>query len=191
MYGGEWVLEMSDSRLVRKCLEGHTGFFEELVKRYKKLVYSIVLRYLRDRQDVYDASQEIFIRVYRSLSRYNPEYRFSTWVASISTNYCLDLLRKKRVDTVPVEEIEIMADDRFTPESAVIDMEKRKMISDAINELPKKYREPIVLFHSKGLSYQEISEQLRQPMSIVKNRIYRARHMLRRKLLPLRREEAL
>lgn len=184
-------MEASDYELIQQCLSGRRECFEELVTRYKKLVFSIVYNFIHDREEVNDISQEVFIRIYKSLDRYNPEYKFSTWASKISTNLCLDILRKKKVDSTPIEEIEGMASGAETPEMSYINKERSEQIRKAILDLPEKYRIPIVLFHQNGLSYEEITRVLNEPMTIVKNRLYRARLMLKEKLMPGRKEEAL
>lgn len=170
---------------------GKQEAFEELVARYKKLIYSVVYNMIPDKQEVNDISQEVFIRIYRSLDKYNPEYRFSTWSVRIATNLCLDVLRKKRIDSTPMEEIEGLSKENDTPEDRYISKERTLRIRKAIESLPEKYRMPIVLFHQNGLSYEEITEVLNEPMTIIKNRLYRARLMLREKLMRDRKEEVL
>ena len=182
---------ISDLELVQKCLAGSQESFEELVNRYKKLIYSVVYNMMPDKQEVGDISQEVFIRIYKSLNRYNPEFKFSTWSVRIATNLCLDMLRKKKLDSVPIEEIGDVSGGSGTPEDSYISKERSRRIRQAINELPDKYRTPIILFHQNGLSYEEIMKVLNEPMTIVKNRLYRGRLMLRDKLSPERKEEVL
>ncbi|RCX13548.1 RNA polymerase sigma-70 factor (ECF subfamily) [Anaerobacterium chartisolvens] len=189
--GGESGLEATDLELVQRCLSGEQEAFAEIVARYKKLIYSVVYNIINDKQEVNDAAQEVFLRIYKSLDRYNPEYKFSTWSAKIATNLCLDILRKKKLDHVPIEEIKEVSSRLDTPEDEYINKEKSSIINQAVSELPDKYRIPIVLFHQNGLSYEEITEILKEPMSIVKNRLYRARLILREKLMPRRKEEVL
>lgn len=184
-------MEATDFELVQSCLAGRQECFEELVARYKKLVYNIVYNFINDREEVSDISQEVFIRIYRSLDRYNPEYKFSTWAAKISTNLCLDILRKKKLDCKPLEDYEGMASSSDTPESRCINRERSEQIKKAITDLPEKYRVPIILFHQNGLSYEEMTTVLNEPMTIIKNRLFRARHMLKDKLMNDRKEEAL
>lgn len=184
-------MEVSDYELIQQCLSGKQECFEELVRRYKKLVYSVVYNLINDKEEVNDISQEVFIRIYKSLDRYNPEYKFSTWAAKISTNLCLDKLRKKKVDSAPLEEIEDVASSTDTPETSYINKERSEQIRKAIAELPEKYRVLIVLFHQNGLSYEEMTRVLNEPMTIIKNRLYRARLMLKEKLMPAGKEEAL
>jgi RNA polymerase sigma-70 factor (ECF subfamily) len=184
-------LELSDYELIQKILAGDSDLFSELVTRYKKLIYSVVYNMIHDSQEVGDISQEVFIRIYKALDRYNPEYKFSTWSVRIATNYCLDLLRKKKLDMVPIDDVSHVPNTKDTPETNFIRKEQSRMIKAAIDELPEKYRVPIILFHQNGLSYDEITKILNEPMTIVKNRLYRARLLLKDKLLGYRKEEVL
>lgn len=184
-------MEATDTELVKACLEGSQEAFSELVTRYKKLVYSVVYNMAADKQDVNDIAQEVFIRIYKSLDRYNPEFKFSTWAVKIATNLCLDIRRKRKVDAVPIEEIEAMPTANDTPEAKYIKKEETRRIEKAISELPDKYKVLIVLFHQKGLSYEEMTKVLNEPMTIIKNRLYRARLMLREKLVAGGKEEVL
>jgi RNA polymerase sigma factor (sigma-70 family) len=189
--GGEKGLELTDYELIQKCLAGRQEYFEDLVTRYKKLIYSVVYNMINDKEEVNDISQEVFIRIYKSLDRYNPEFKFSTWSVRIATNLCLDILRKKKVDSTPIEEIEDFSDRTDTPEAKYLEKEKSEKIRKAIAGLPEKYRTPIILFHQNGLSYEEMTRILNEPMTIIKNRLYRARLMLREALMPDRKEEVL
>lgn len=170
--------EMQDYEVVRLCLDGRTECFETLVDRYQKLVYSLAWSYLKDPQLAEDASQEAFAKAYRHLASYNPKYRFSTWIARITANTCTDLLRKRR-DVCPIEEAFEVTDPEATPEQQVIGRETRDRLETLINQLNPKYKEPLMLYHLSGMTYEEIAEYLKVPMSIVKNRIFRARKMLR------------
>ena len=89
-------MELTDYEIIQKCLSGRQEYFEELVTRYKKLIFSVVYNMINDKEEVSDISQEVFIRIYRALDRYNPEYKFSTWSVRIATNLCLDILERKR-----------------------------------------------------------------------------------------------
>lgn len=184
-------MELSDIELINQCLDGKQEAFAEIVSRYKKLVYSVVYNMINDKQDINDISQEVFIRLYKSMDKYNPEYKFSTWTVRITTNYCLDVLRKKKVESVPIDEAIGLAGSEDTPEVQYISKERSERIRQAVASLPDKYRVPIILFHQNGLSYEEITKVLNEPMSIIKNRLYRARLLLRDKLLKDRKEEVL
>ena len=185
-------MEMSDYDLIQKCLAGEQQYFEELVTRYKKLVYSVVYNMINDKEEINDISQEVFIRIYKALNRYNPEFKFSTWAVRIATNLCLDIHRKKKLDSVPIEEVgDVTSGSDVTPEANYIKKERSERIKRAIESLPEKYKVPVVLFHQNGLSYEEMTKVLNEPMTIIKNRLYRARLMLREALQADRKEEIL
>lgn len=176
------LMECSDYELVKSCLNGNHDSFEELVTRYKRMVYSVVYKYINDREEAQDVSQEVFIKIYKSLATYNPQYKFSTWAVKVTTNMCLDILRKKKLNSVPIEEIEAVSREEDTPEKEYISRERALELRNAISKLPEKYRAPIILFHQKGASYKEMCDALKEPMSVIKNRLYRARVMLRENL---------
>lgn len=175
-------MQLTDVELIEKCLNGEQFYFEELVTRYKKLIYSTVYHYIKDSEEINDVSQEVFLRIYKSLRSYNGQYKFSTWAVKITSNLCLDILRKKRLNASPIEEIENISREEDTPEKKYLSKEKTLAIQRAINNLPEKYRTPIIMYHQKGISYKDIAVLLDQPMSIVKNRLFRARLALRESL---------
>lgn len=168
--------------LVQKCLGGERQAFELLVEKYKRLVYSVAMNMFKDKEDIYDVSQEIFLKIYKSLDKYNGEFKLSTWIVRISTNHCLDILRKKRPQTVPLEKVAEISRKKDTPEEKYIAQEEKRELREAIDNLPEKYKLLIVLFHKQGLSYNEIVEITGEPISIVKNRLFRARQMLKESL---------
>lgn len=181
-------MDGADIDIINKCLEGDDLAFEELVTRYKRLVFNTSYRMLGSYEEAEDASQEAFIRMYKALNRYDPQFKFSTWAMKITTNYCLDLLRKRKGDTVPIEEQYDLKDDSLTPEEEYVRHEKQQMVKKAIDSLPAKYKELIILFHNRGLSYSEIMEVTGESLTIVKNRLYRARQMLKDSLEKLDKE---
>jgi RNA polymerase sigma-70 factor (ECF subfamily) len=150
-------------------------------------VYNI----LYDKNEVLDVSQEVFLRIYKNLDKYNPKYKFSTWAVKVSTNLCLDINRKKKLNTSSIEEIEFCLGDYETPEKEFLIKEEKINLQNIIDELPDKYRIPIILYHKNNMSYEDIKKVLGQPMSIVKNRLYRARKILKDKILKKRKEEVL
>lgn len=184
-------MELTDAELVSQCIQGDSSAFEEIVTRYKKLVYSVVYKMITDKEEVHDVSQEVFIRLYKSLDKYNPEYKMSTWIVKITTNLCLDTLRKKKQDTVTLDDAIGVSSSVDTPEESLIKSQRSQLIKKAINELPEKYKVLIILFHNNGMSYEEMTKILDEPMSIIKNRLYRARLMLKDKLESIRKEEVL
>ncbi|SMP67259.1 RNA polymerase sigma factor [Anoxynatronum buryatiense] len=181
-------MQLTDAQLVTKILRGDPTGFQELVSRYQKPVFGICYRMMRQREEAEDLSQEVFIKAYRYLGQYNHEHKFSSWILKIATNTCIDAIRKKRVDTLPLdEEIKTNQED-VSAERAFLQEEAHREIEAAIGSLPPDYRIVVLLYHHQGQSYQQIADQLEIPMSMVKNRLFRARKMLKESLKKLKEE---
>lgn len=175
------IHQMTDIELIETCLAGRQEAFEELINRYKNLVYSIILRMVKDSSDADDLAQDVFIKMYKNLASYSSEFKFSTWTMRITTNHVIDFRRKRKQETVPLENAETVAaaDLKDTPEAAFLRKEEQKRIQKIIDDLPEMYKIPIVLYHQEGKSYQEIADEIGEPISKVKNRIFRGRKILK------------
>jgi RNA polymerase sigma-70 factor, ECF subfamily len=175
----------NEAGIISDILAGDKEQFALLVKRYERLVLSITLRATRDRSAAEDAAQDAFVKAYLHLDAYNPEYRFSTWISRIAQNTCTDMFRRNR-ELAGLDEAEGMADPGPSPEDALLEREQAKALSAMVSSLDEMYREPLMMYHASGLQYGEISERLGIPMSMVKNRIFRARRMLRARIAGIR-----
>jgi len=184
---------MSEEReLVRQAKAGSTIAFEELVAAYEGKIYNLALRYLGNREDAMDASQEVFLRVFRFLPGFQEESGFSTWIYRIAVNVCKDSLaqRAKRTEQ-PLEyqneeeesRVLEIADDRYRPETMAEQEELKGILAEAILTLPEQQRQMIIMRDVQGLRYEEIGEILSLELGTVKSRISRAREKLRKKLL--------
>ena len=182
------LLDASDIDIINQCLAGNVDSFEILVERYKRIVYNTAYRMMGNKEEAEDVSQEAFLRIYNSLARYNPEYKFTTWALKITTNLCLDSLRKRKGETVPIDDGFELRDNSDTPEEEYIRKENQRLVQNAINKLPGKYKEFLILFHQRNLSYQEIMDVTGESLTIVKNRLYRARQMLKEELIKAEKE---
>jgi RNA polymerase sigma-70 factor (ECF subfamily) len=175
----------TDVELIEACLCGNQDSFTELVNRYKNLVYSIILRQTRDSEEANDLAQDVFLKVYKNLKSYTPAFKFSTWIMRITGNHIIDRHRKKKAETVPFEphmaEGAGMATEA-SPESQYLRREQAERIQKIIADLPEMYRIPVVLYHQQDMSYQEISDEIGEPLSKVKNRIFRGRKLLKEML---------
>ena len=183
--------ELEDVVIVRRVLAGEEDLFEILVRRYQARVVSHVARMVGNRDDALDLSQEIFLKVFQALERFNPAFKFSTWLFRIAGNASIDHLRKRRPRTVPLEAPDPEGTGSFSPEqrSSALDpfgelrnLERGKAISRAIQELPADFRELIALRHFAGLSYEEIAGVKNMPLGTVKNKLFRARAVLKDRL---------
>jgi len=179
-----------DLRLVRRALRGDRKAFEMIVRKYQQPLVQYVGRMVREREQALDVSQEVFLRAYASLASFKPEYKFSTWLYRIASNYLIDSWRKKKLATVSIDQpLEEGAEDgpclQLADETASVvrnlEMkELRKRLEGAIDRLPPYLRELFVWRHVNGLSYEEMAEVKRLPVGTVKNRVFQAKEMLRR-----------
>jgi RNA polymerase sigma-70 factor (ECF subfamily) len=179
-----------DRELVATAARGLEGSFEELVKRYQRPIAAYVYRMVGDYDSALDLTQEIFIKIYSSLSRYRPEFKFSTWIYKIAHNAAIDHLRRNAgrerslsggTETdhydLPIE------CEGLSPEQQSEREERRGEIETVVRSLPTAYRELIVLRHSQDLTYEEIVEVTGLPLGTVKNRLFRAREMMRQQFI--------
>jgi RNA polymerase sigma-70 factor (ECF subfamily) len=169
----------TDYELIQDCLNGETESFGELVERYKNLVYSIILRQTKDPEEANDLSQDVFLKVYRNLDKYSREFKFSTWIMRITGNHIIDVYRKKKFETVTFDEYSESGESEMSPETEYIRREQQARIGKIVAGLPEMYKVPVVLYHRDGLSYNEIAEKIGEPLSKIKNRIFRGRKMLK------------
>ena len=188
MKGVEVVIDFEDS-LIRKAQKGNVDAFEKLVLQYEKLVYNIAYSVMRNEQDAYDIAQEVFIKVFQSLSTFNFTAKFSTWIHRITVNASIDELRKrKNKKTEYIDEMVELGDSEVgkqfedsspTPEEQAIINEEYKDLLDSINELSEEHRMVITLRDIKGYTYDEIAEILECSLGTIKSRISRARSNLK------------
>jgi RNA polymerase sigma-70 factor (ECF subfamily) len=177
---------LADSELVTTAVAGREEGFEELVRRYQRPISAYVYRMVGDYDAALDLTQEVFIKVYGSLSRYKPEYKFSTWIYKIAHNSAVDHLRRHSTREQSLmkdfegDQREISIEShRPSPEQESEREERRAEIEAVVRQLPSAYRELIVLRHSHDMSYDEIAEVTGLPLGTVKNRLFRARDVMR------------
>ncbi len=186
------IAAAADTELVVRALAGREDGFEELVRRYQRPIVAYVYRMVGDYDAALDLAQEVFIKVYNSLGRYRPEYKFSTWIYRIAHNAAIDHLRRQGASRT--EDMEVtgeggttfekpLASKAPTPEQETERGERRAEIEEVVAQLSPAYRELIVLRHSHDLSYDEIAEVTNLPLGTVKNRIFRAREAMRELLV--------
>jgi RNA polymerase sigma-70 factor (ECF subfamily) len=181
--------QLDDRSLVALILSGDRDRFGELVGRYERRIVNYVYRITHRYEDAHDLAQEIFVKVYLALDRYDPKYQFSTWLFRIAQNSAIDALRKKSVSEVPLtrpatsEDPEgrerEFADDGVSPERALKNKQLSSAIDTAVEKLPPDYRELIQLRHFAELSYEEIAAMKKLPLGTVKNKLFRARNLLK------------
>jgi len=187
----EWFVKSLEARLARMAIKGDQQAFAELVGLYQDKLYHMAYRMLNNRQEAEDVVQEAFLRVYNNLERYDENMKFSTWIYRIATNLCIDRLRKRRPSySLDAESSEfegldgyaMIPSDNRTPESETLLSETQRIIHQAMETLPPKYKTVMVLRYLHELSLQEIGDALGMPVTTVKTRVHRGREFLRKKL---------
>lgn len=182
---------MDDRELVAAILAGHRELFTDLVNRYEKRVVNYVYRITRRYEEAHDVAQEIFTKVYLALDRYDPKFQFSTWIFRIAQNSAIDIVRKKNLPEVSMtqpgdgeedEKEREFADQGVSPYRALHNKELSSAIDRAVGALPADYRELIQLRHFAELSYEEIASMKKLPLGTVKNKLFRARNLLKTEL---------
>lgn len=182
----EEIRSLTDGELIVNAVAGRTDGFEELVRRYQRPITSYIYRMLGDHEFALDVSQEVFIKVYNSLHKYSSEYKFSTWLYRIAHNAAIDHMRRNSVVAQSIEaenadgtyQLQIEC-SRPSPEKDREVSEWRTEIEAVVRCLPPVYRDLILLRHERDLSYDEIAEVTGLPLGTVKNRLFRAREMMR------------
>jgi RNA polymerase sigma-70 factor (ECF subfamily) len=191
--------KLTDQEIVVLARQGREAAYRELIGRYQRPVFSLIYRLVRDREKSEDLAQETFIKVLNALDRYDPTFKFSSWIFKIAHNTSLDHLRKKELVTLSLEgsphaesqsEIEASTVQALsteeTPEDYAASRELGATLEKAIGRLRPEYRTAIVMCHVEGRPYEEIAEVMGVPLGTVKTYIHRARNELKKELAHLR-----
>jgi RNA polymerase sigma-70 factor (ECF subfamily) len=182
----------TDEQLVEAALAGDRNAFASLVRRHQRALVNHIYRHTGRREGAFDLAQEVFLKVYQSLSSFDPKYRFTTWLYRIASNCAIDFLRKKQPQTCSIHAdprddqsqgpARTMAGSDPTPHDMLRLQELKGRLETAVQTLPADYRQLILLRHQQSCRYDEIARITQLPIGTVKNRIFRAREMLRNDL---------
>ena len=180
----------SDAELIERCLGRDNAAWEQVVGRYRRKVFHIAYKFTGRHDEAEDLTQEIFLKVFRSLEKFHRDADFSTWLSSVARNYCIDRYRAgKREREVVVEDLvafDLAPARSGNPYRALEDRDRRSLLRRGLDLLAPKLREAVVLRDLLGLSYQEMAERLGLPEGTVKSRINRGREELGRQLRRVR-----
>ena len=176
-----------ETQLLEMARAGSLPAFEELVSAYEKKIYNYCLRMTNSKEDAEDLTQEVFIKVYKSMKSFKGNCQLSTWVYRIAHNICIDKYRKIKANVISLShpkgredgrEVELASVDP-SPEEKMITREQQKFLMECINGLKPEYRSVIILRDVQHYSYEEIADILGVPLGTVKSHISRARTALR------------
>jgi RNA polymerase sigma factor (sigma-70 family) len=176
--------------LIQKILDGDLNAFQELIKLYQKLVLHIVSRFVTNTQDQEELCHEVFIKVHRNLAHFQAKAKLSTWIGKIAYNLCINYMRKAKIPLYQDLEssdqgVEFMqiSDGAHTPEEISEQKDLSFRIKQLIDDLPAQYKVLLTMYHMDELSYKEISEITDLPEGTVKSYIFRARKLLKDKII--------
>ncbi len=171
-------MEQNEPALIRRILDGETAQYKVLIDRYKTGLYHHCFKFVRDEDQAEDIVQEAFIKAYLQLERYNPHYRFSTWLYKIATNIALQQLRKHQPRLLEDDEIAAIISTLPSTDQLAKDNE----LVNAVAELPHKQQQVIHLRYFEGKSYAQIAERLGTTTGAVKGWMGRAKQQLKEML---------
>jgi len=189
--GQDSLSKADDRQLVARALKGDRKAFEMIVRKYQQPLASYLGRMTGEREAALDFTQEVFLKVYCSLASYRPAYKFSTWLFKIASNHLIDHWRKKKLPTVSIDQPIEADDDELLPQvpdpgpSVVRKFELaevRARIERALATVPETLRELFVLRHVNEFSYEEIADIKGLPVGTVKNRVFQAKELLRKRM---------
>lgn len=185
--------ELDDNLLARRAVEGDTDAFGVLANRYRDAIYSFALRMLGDSEEAFDAAQEILIRAYTGLETFDRRRQFRPWLFAIAANTCKDLLRRRRRhDRVRHDEnvVDEPADDGASPAGVVAVVDLQRELTAALQHLSDAERTVVVLKHTQGFTYEEISSVMGMSVGTLKSHAHRGRRKLTELLAPAATESA-
>lgn len=173
--------------MVAKCLEGDGASWEILVAKHRRRVFNIAYKFTGRHDRAEDLSQEIFLRIFRNLGKFDPAADFSKWLASVARNHCIDNYRSTRREQRTMVDDGLAFDLAMAPSStdplrSIEASEAKAFLLEGLATLPEKLREAVVLRDLKGLAYEEMAVKLSLPIGTIKSRINRGREELARAL---------
>lgn len=179
---------LEDFKLIDRAVGGDDQAFAKLLQRYKRPVYHTILKMVRNVDDAEDLTIESFAKAFRSLPRFKKDFTFSTWLFRIATNNTIDFIRKKKLNTLSIENtytdddgqsVSIDVEDfNRDPQEETIKAQKEELIQVFVGMLPAKYQKLVRLRYFNELSYEEIAEEIEAPLGTVKAQLHRARELL-------------
>ena len=173
--------DVHEPELVERCRSGDEHAFQELVDRYKDLVFALIARTVQDRSRAEDLAQDVFLRVHRGLPYFRGEARLSTWIYRIVANVCVhDHGRPTAALSLDDERMRTRTPSAFDRQFA--DLELRDRLEKAIARLPSNYRLVVAAHYLEGVQYEDLAEALALPLGTVKTQLHRAKQQLRRML---------
>ena len=181
---------LQDFELVKRAVKDNDDrAYGDLMMRYRKSVFHLVLKMVKNQDDAEDLTIEAFAKAFKNIKKFNPDYAFSTWLFRIATNNTIDFIRKKKLHTTSISSAYIndngesvgleLRDPKMNPQEEAIHTQKIEIMRLIVKRLPHKYQALVTLRYFKELSYDEIAKEIEAPLGTVKAQLHRARQLLR------------
>lgn len=180
---------LEDFKLIDMAIEGDDKAYAKLLTRYRRPVYHMILKMVRNIDDAEDLTMESFSKAFRSLHKFKKDFTFSTWLFRIATNNTIDYIRKKKLHTLSIENtytdddgqsvsMDVQDKNNLDPQEEAIRSQKEEIIQLFVNMLPGKYQKLVRLRYFHELSYEEIADEIEAPLGTVKAQLHRARELM-------------
>ena len=182
---------LESDALIERCLQGDQSAWEAVVRQYWRRVFNVAYKFVGRHDEAEDLTQDVFLKVFRSLATFDRRANFQTWLISVSRNLCIDHYRSVRKERETIDR-DIRSDDlasaspNVSPLAALERRDLAEQLREALRHLPETLRTAVVMRDMQELSYQEIADRLGLPEGTVKSRINRGRHELARQIRRLR-----
>jgi len=182
------MADLTDEQLVQSYLQGNKSALEFLIKRYLTQIFNFVLGYVKDEAVADDLTQEVFVKVWKKIKKFDNRYKFKSWLYVIAKNTCLDYLKKnKAINFSALDKNdgdllfeELVQETSASPQTVLSLAQDAAIINEAVDKLPGKYQETIKLHYQSGYKFREVAEILNQPLETVKSWNRRALLRLRK-----------
>ncbi|OCT14685.1 RNA polymerase subunit sigma-70 [Paenibacillus pectinilyticus] len=184
---------LTDEQLIEEIRQGHTEAYRVIVERHKSYIFTLVYRMVGHKETAEDLTQEVFVKLFRSLSHFRGDAKLTTWLYRMTTNLVTDYRRtqKRRPYEALLDKMKgWFTDSCEEPEAMVVRKDEQAHMQELLSQLPDKYRIVMVLYHFKQLSYSEMSEITGLPIKTLETRLYRGKAMLKEKWLEVNPHEA-
>jgi len=177
--------EATDETIARRVQEGDVEAFALLMQRYEKKITRYARKFLSHPDDVKDIVQEVFVKTYVNIKSFDAKRRFSPWIYRVAHNEFVNALKKKKSEKISFIDFDFFFPHPIAKETADMDVDRaelRRVLDGYIEKMPVKYREPLILYYFEEMSYREIADVLRLPVSTVGIRLQRGKSLLKKSI---------
>jgi RNA polymerase sigma-70 factor (ECF subfamily) len=171
-----------DLEWITNTKQGDADAFTQIIEKYQRPVYNLCYYMLRNTAEAEDAAQEVFLRAFAKLDSYDEQRKFSSWLFSIASHYCLDQLKRPRRSLTPLDDLlpeyYLSSNPAAQPEAILLSNETAMEVHRLLDILPPHYRAAVILKYWQAMSYQEIAQTLNTTVGVIKSNLFQARRKM-------------